>query len=61
MLYHYCPHNLNRSFIDEVQEMCRSFAWHFCQTEDYLGHFDVVHAHDWLAANAMVWIKQGRC
>lgn len=23
-------------------------------------HFDIIHAHDWLAANAMVWIKQGR-
>jgi len=58
--YHYCPHNFNRSMVDEVQEMCRSFVWHFLQTEDYVGHFDVVHAHDWLASNAMVWIKQGR-
>jgi glycosyltransferase involved in cell wall biosynthesis len=58
--YHYCPHNLNRSFIDEIQEMCRSFVWHFCQAENYIGHFDVVHAHDWLASNAMVWIKQLR-
>ena len=23
-------------------------------------HFDIVHAHDWMTANAMVWIKQGR-
>ena len=22
-------------------------------------HFDIVHAHDWLASNAMVWIKKG--
>ncbi len=58
--HHYCPHNLNRNFVDEIQEMCRSFVWHFFQTEDHIGHFDVVHAHDWLAANAMVWIKQGR-
>ncbi len=58
--YHYCPHGLNRNFVDEVQEMCRSFVWHFFETEDYLGHFDVVHGHDWLAANAMAWIKQGR-
>lgn len=58
--YHWCPHNLSRNFVDEVQEMCRSFVWHFNQTEDYAGHFDIVHSHDWLAANAMVWIKQGR-
>ena len=45
---------------DRRPQMCRSFVWHFYQTEDYIGHFDVVHAHDWLASNAMVWIKQGR-
>ena len=22
--YHYCPRNLNRSFVDEMQDMCRS-------------------------------------
>ncbi len=58
--YHYCPHNLKPNLVDETQEMCRSFVWHFFQTEDYIGHFDVVHAHDWMAANAMAWIKQGR-
>lgn len=58
--YHYCPFSSNSSFVDEVQEMCRSFVWHFFQTEDYAGHFDVVHAHDWMASNAMVWIKAGR-
>ena len=55
--YHYCPHNLRPNLVDEVQEMCRSFVWHFLQTENYTGHFDVIHAHDWLASNAMVWIK----
>ncbi len=58
--YHYCPHALRRDFVDEIQEMCRSFVWHFFQAEDYGGHFDVVHAHDWLASNAMVWIHRGR-
>jgi glycosyltransferase involved in cell wall biosynthesis len=58
--YHYCPHNLNRNFVDEIQEMCRSFVWHFSQTEDHIGHFEVVHAHDWLTSNAMVWIKNSR-
>lgn len=58
--YHYCPFNLNRNLIDEVQNMCASFVWHFFQTEHSAGHFDVVHAHDWLASNAMVWIKHQR-
>jgi glycosyltransferase involved in cell wall biosynthesis len=40
--------------------MCRSFVHHLFQTENYVGRFDIVHAHDWLASNAAVWIKQGR-
>ena len=56
--YHYCPYKTSYNFIDEIQDMCRSFVWHFFQEEDRYGHFDVIHAHDWLAANAMVWIKQ---
>jgi len=58
--HHFCPHNLNRNFVDEIQEMCRSFVWHFFQTENHIGHFDVIHGHDWMAANAVSWIKEGR-
>jgi glycosyltransferase involved in cell wall biosynthesis len=58
--YHYCPHNLNPNFVDETQDMCRSFVWHFFRTEDHVGKFDLVHGHDWLAASAVAWIKDGR-
>ena len=58
--YHYCPHNLHPNFVHETQEMCRSFVGHFFQTEDRTGRFDLVHGHDWLAASAVSWIKQGR-
>jgi glycosyltransferase involved in cell wall biosynthesis len=58
--YHWCPHRLSPNLVDEVQDMCRSFVWHFFQTEDHIGHFNVVHAHDWLTSNALAWIKQGR-
>jgi glycosyltransferase involved in cell wall biosynthesis len=59
--YHRCPFSLNSDFVEEVNDMCRSFVYHLYKTEDYMGaHFDIVHAHDWLAANAMIWIKQGR-
>lgn len=58
--YHFCPHSLRSNLVDEIQEMCRSFVWHFHQTEDHIGRFDVVHGHDWLASNAMAWVKKGR-
>ncbi|HUC85015.1 MAG TPA: glycosyltransferase family 4 protein [Candidatus Acidoferrales bacterium] len=58
--YHFCGHALKPNLVDEVQEMCRSFVWHFLKTEDHIGHFDVIHAHDWLTSNAMVWIQAAR-
>lgn len=59
--YHRCPFRLSHNFVNEVNDMCRSFVHYVFRTEDYMGaHFDVVHAHDWLTANAMIWIKQGR-
>jgi glycosyltransferase involved in cell wall biosynthesis len=58
--YHHCAFRLHHDFVEEIQDLCRSYVWHFFQTEDHIGHFDVVHAHDWLTSNAMVWIKQGR-
>lgn len=58
--YHRCPFPLNGNFVAEVDDMCRSFVDNVSQTEDYIGAFDVIHAHDWLAANAMIWLKQSR-
>ncbi|MGC2325052.1 MAG: glycosyltransferase family 4 protein [Terriglobales bacterium] len=58
--YHRCPFRLNPDFVEEVNDMCRSFAHHVCAAEDAHGPFDVIHAHDWLAGNALIYIKQGR-
>ena len=56
--YHYCPFSLSRVFVEEVEEMCRSFVWHFFQTEDHIGHFDVVHAHERYAEGALADTRQ---
>jgi glycosyltransferase involved in cell wall biosynthesis len=58
--YHRCPFALHSNFVDEVNSMCRSFVHHFFAVEDSIGQFDMIHAHDWLASNALVWIKEGR-
>jgi glycosyltransferase involved in cell wall biosynthesis len=58
--YHRCDFHFNSNFVDEINNMCRSFIHEFFAVEDFVGRFDVVHAHDWLASNAVVWIKQGR-
>ncbi|MGC1717906.1 MAG: glycosyltransferase family 4 protein, partial [Isosphaeraceae bacterium] len=58
--YHRCPFALSTNFVDEVNNMCRAFVDAVLAVEGIVGSFDVVHAHDWLASNAAVWIKEGR-
>ena len=58
--YHRCPFPLSPSFVDEINNMCRAFVHECFAVEDSIGAFDVVHAHDWLASNAAVWVKEGR-
>jgi glycosyltransferase involved in cell wall biosynthesis len=58
--YHRCTYPPHTDFVEDVNSMCRSFVDRVFEVEDLLGRFDVVHGHDWLAANAMIWIKQGR-
>src|SRR5919202_5979195 len=58
--YHRCSFALSPNFVDEINNMCRSFVHAFFAVEDRVGRFDVVHAHDWLASNAAVWVKEGR-
>jgi glycosyltransferase involved in cell wall biosynthesis/uncharacterized protein YqgV (UPF0045/DUF77 family) len=58
--YHRCMYLPNTDFVDDVNNMCRSFVDRVFEVEDFVGRFDLVHAHDWLSANAMIWIKQGR-
>lgn len=58
--YHRCPYPPHPDFVDDVNNMCRALVERLFVVEDMTGPFDIVHAHDWLAANAMIWIKQGR-
>jgi glycosyltransferase involved in cell wall biosynthesis len=58
--YQRCPYPGHHEFVDDVNNMCRAFVERVFVVEDMIGPFDVVHAHDWLTANAMIWIKQGR-
>ena len=59
--YHRVPYAGHHDFVEDTNSMCRAFVGAVFHTEDYMGaHFDIVHAHDWMTSNAMVWIKQGR-
>jgi glycosyltransferase involved in cell wall biosynthesis len=52
--YHRCPYPPHPEFVDDANNMCRAFVERFFALEDLIGHFDIIHAHDWLAANAMI-------
>ncbi|EPR57846.1 glycosyltransferase [Toxoplasma gondii GT1] len=57
--YHQCTFNLDRDFVKEMGNMCDSFVQRLLQVEASRGEtFDICHAHDWLAARAMVRAKQ---
>src|SRR3954471_15864705 len=58
--YHRCGFALSSNFVDEINNMCRAFVKCCFDVESTIGKFDIVHAHDWLTANAAVWIKEGR-
>lgn len=58
--YHRCSYPSHPDFVEDVNNMCRAMVDHFFLVEDLVGKFDIVHAHDWLCANAMIWIKKGR-
>ena len=58
--YHRCSYPYYSNFVDDVNSMCRAFVDKFFEIEDFVGKFDIVHSHDWLCSNAMIWIKQGR-
>lgn len=59
--YHRVPYVGHSDFVEDVNNMCRSLVTSVFSAEDYMGaHFDIVHAHDWLTSNAMVWIKEGK-
>lgn len=58
--YHRCTYPPHPDFVDDVNNLCRAWVDRLFEVEDFVGRFDIVHAHDWLAANAMIWIKQGR-
>jgi glycogen synthase len=58
--YHRCSFPLTPNFVDEINNMCRSFVHEFLAVENRVGRFDIVHGHDWLTSNALVWIKEGR-
>eukprot|EP00188_Purpureofilum_apyrenoidigerum_P004447 Plantae.Rhodophyta-Purpureofilum_apyrenoidigerum.ctg5048.p1 GENE.Plantae.Rhodophyta-Purpureofilum_apyrenoidigerum.ctg5048~~Plantae.Rhodophyta-Purpureofilum_apyrenoidigerum.ctg5048.p1 ORF type:complete len:513 (-),score=72.77 Plantae.Rhodophyta-Purpureofilum_apyrenoidigerum.ctg5048:680-2218(-) len=56
---HRVSFELCADFVNEIYNMCNTMVAEFFNTERFMGQqFDVVHAHDWLAAPALINIKR---
>lgn len=56
---HKVPIELDSDFVNECNNMCNAFTYFLRQTEDFMSSsFDIIHCHDWLAAKALVQLKQ---
>eukprot|EP00919_Chromeraceae_sp_WS-2016_P060572 GHVR01143868.1.p1 GENE.GHVR01143868.1~~GHVR01143868.1.p1 ORF type:complete len:946 (+),score=256.34 GHVR01143868.1:28-2865(+) len=59
VVYHQCSFSLCSDFVAEITNMCSAFVNKFNEIEGRYGWlFDVVHAHDWLAAGALMQLKR---
>jgi len=55
---HRVSFKLDSDFVNEIYNMCNAMVHEFFETERFMAsQFDIVHAHDWLAAPALVNIK----
>ncbi|MHC4883484.1 MAG: glycosyltransferase family 4 protein [Planctomycetota bacterium] len=57
--YHRVIHDLDDDFLTMMDKMCQSMAHRFHEVTSMVGHFDLIHAHDWLTGNAMKYVMDG--
>jgi glycosyltransferase involved in cell wall biosynthesis len=59
--YHRCPFAFNSNFVYEMtNNMCKSMAYYFFESENFGGSFDIIHGHDWHVVPALDEIKRAR-
>lgn len=58
--YHRVSYSHHTNFVQDIKNMCSALVEEFYRTEHLTGRFDIVHAHDWLTANALIRIKEER-
>lgn len=57
--YHRVDHGLSENFVECMDYMCKAMAHRFHEVTSAIGNFELVHAHDWLTANAMKYVMDG--
>lgn len=57
--YHRVDHGMSENFVECMDYMCKAMAHRFYEITSLIGNFELVHAHDWLTANAMKYVMDG--
>lgn len=57
--YHRIDHGLSENFVECMDFMCKAMAHRFHEITNMIGNFELIHAHDWLSANAMKYVMDG--
>ena len=57
--YHRVDHGLSENDVECMDYMCKAMAHRFHEVTSMVGKFEIVHAHDWLTANAMKYAMDG--
>ncbi len=57
--YHRVDHGISENFVESMDYMCKAMAHRFHEITSLIGNFELIHAHDWLTANAMKYIMDG--
>ncbi len=57
--YHRVDHGLSENDVECMDYMCKALAQRFYEITSLIGPVDLVHAHDWLTANAMKYVMEG--
>ena len=57
--YHRVDHGLSDNFVECMDYMCKAMAHRFHEVTSMIGKFELAHAHDWSAGNAMKYAMDG--
>ena len=59
MHYHRVDHGSSPNCVETADYMCKAMAHRFHEVTSMVGKFELTHAHDWSAANAMKYVMDG--
>ncbi len=57
--YHRVDHGTSDNFVEMMDWMCKAMVHRFHEITSLIGNFELVHAHDWLTANALAYVHDG--